>query len=72
MIAFMGLPGVGKSSNTPRIQSAAENALGFKEKDELFYYKRPDGTTLEVGGYVCKKSSAILAMLHSDHFFRAV
>lgn len=72
MIAFMGLPWVGKSSNTPKIQRAAEHALGFVDKDELFHYKKPDGTVLEVGGYVCKKSSAILAMLHSDHFFRAV
>lgn len=68
----MGLPGVGKSSHTPQIQKAAESAIGFVKKEEYFHYTYSDGAVIEVGGYVCQKTNAILAMMHSDHFFRAL
>lgn len=71
-IAFLGPPGVGKSSNVPRIQDAVHRALWFRRPQEHITYSHPDGNILEVGWYLCEESNTIVTTLHADHFFRAL
>lgn len=72
LIGFTGLPGVWKSHNVPSIHDAAQKELWFSDPQELVIYREPDGKILEVWGYVCATSSAVLMVLHADHFFGAL
>lgn len=72
LIGFEGLPAVGKSSKVIKIEEASRKALWFSEPQELVTYNNPDGKVLEIGGYVCSKTNAVIATVHADHFFRAI
>ena len=69
LIGFEGLPAVGKSSKVTKIEEASRKALWFSEPQELVTYNNPDGKVLEIGGYVCSKTNAVITTVHADHFF---